>query len=237
MILDNDINKVCVVGAGGKLGRYMIQFALARGYEVVAVCRQKSVKKLDEFKHEISIVAGETNNPEVVKKAIVDCDAVLTVLLPWSKGNHASGTARAVLDYSKQDARLIFSSNWNISKDGQDVYPKVHSFTKRVVGKGAKLLGLFDLEDQAEAARRIFWSNKNWTVVRASGLEEGESEGLPVWSRHVGDPVLESKKTRRIDFALFMVEALKDNNLIHEAPAIVSCKAPSALRFHRRHAF
>jgi hypothetical protein len=31
---------------------------------------------------------------------------------------------------------------------------------------------------------------------------------LPVWSRHVGDPVLKSNLTRRVDFALFMVEAL-----------------------------
>jgi hypothetical protein len=52
---------------------------------------------------------------------------------------------------------------------------------------------------------------------------------MPVWSRHVGDPVLASNRTRRVDFALFMVEALTDDELIHEAPAIVSCKAPSAL--------
>jgi hypothetical protein len=35
--------------------------------------------------------------------------------------------------------------------------------------------------------------------------------------------------TRRVDFALFMVEALKNNKLIHRAPAIVSRQSPSAL--------
>jgi hypothetical protein len=35
--------------------------------------------------------------------------------------------------------------------------------------------------------------------------------------------------TRRVDFALFMVEALKDDELVHKAPAIVSCRIPSAL--------
>ena len=80
-----------------------------------------------------------------------------------------------------------------------------------------------------EACRRVFASDTRWTVVRGSDLEEGESQGLPVWSRHVGDPILESNITRRVDFALFMVEALENDDLVHEAPAIVSRQSPSAL--------
>jgi hypothetical protein len=57
----------------------------------------------------------------------------------------------------------------------------------------------------------------------------GESQGLPVSSRHVGDPILQSNITRRVDFALFMVEALNNDDLIHEAPAIAGCQPPSAL--------
>jgi hypothetical protein len=53
----------------------------------------------------------------------------------------------------------------------------------------------------------------------------------PVWRRHVGDPILESNLTRRTDFALFMVEALTNDSLIHEAPAIVGCQTPSALAY------
>jgi hypothetical protein len=75
----------------------------------------------------------------------------------------------------------------------------------------------------------VFASDTRWTVVRGSDLEEGESQGLPVWSRHVGDPILESNITRRVDFALFMVEALKNDELVHEAPAIVGRQTPSAL--------
>jgi hypothetical protein len=41
-----------------------------------------------------------------------------------------------------------------------------------------------------------------------------------VWSRHVGDPILASNRTRRVDFALFMVEALTNEELVREAPAI-----------------
>jgi hypothetical protein len=86
-----------------------------------------------------------------------------------------------------------------------------------------------DIDDQIEACRRVFGSNTQWTVVRGSNLEEGESQGLPTWSRHVGDPILASNLTRRIDFALFMVAALEDSTLVREAPAIVGRQTPSAL--------
>jgi hypothetical protein len=45
----------------------------------------------------------------------------------------------------------------------------------------------------------------------------------------VGDPILASNLTRRVDFALFVVAALENDELIHEAPAIVGCQTPSAL--------
>ena len=92
-----------------------------------------------------------------------------------------------------------------------------------------RLTRIVDIDDQVEACRRVFASKARWTVVRGSDLEEGESQGLPVWSRHVGDPILASNITRRVDYALFIVEALANDALIHEAPAIVGCRAPSAL--------
>jgi len=50
--------KLCIVGASGKLGNYMVQHALDRGYEVVGVCRERIVGKLDAFNGRITIVSG-----------------------------------------------------------------------------------------------------------------------------------------------------------------------------------
>lgn len=223
------VHKVCIIGASGKLGQYMVQHALERGYDVVAVCREQSVAKLDAFKDRIRIVPGATNDRDVIRKAVFGCDGVLTVLVPWGVQQYSTGTAQAVLDYAEPHARLVFSCGWHISLDGRDSYSwKLRMFVK-VFGWIARLFRVADLDDQVEACRRIFASDKQWTVVRGSDLEEGESEGLPVWSNHVGDPVLASNRTRRIDFALFMVQALEDNTLIHCAPAIVSCKAASVI--------
>ena len=226
-----NMKKVCIVGASGLLGQYMVQHALDRGYEVVGVCRERSVDKLDEFKDRITIMPGATNDREVIKKAVDGCDGVLTVLVPWGVNHYSSGTAQAVLDYAVPEARLIFSCGWHITMDGQDVYSSTFKAVLRATTWLGRLLRAVDIDDQVEACRRVFASDTRWTVVRGSGLEEGESQGLPVWSRHVGDPILESDITRRVDFALFMVEALVNDELIHEAPAIVSCQSPSALAF------
>ena len=147
----------------------------------------------------------------------------------WGVQQYASGTAQAVLDYARPGARLVFSCGWHITRDGQDVYSWKIKVLVNVVGRLARLARVVDLDDQVEACRRVFASDTRWTVVRGSDLEEGESQGLPVWSRHVGDPILESNITRRVDFALFMVAALENDELVHEAPAIVGCKTPSAL--------
>ncbi len=221
--------KACIIGASGKLGQYMVQHALDRGYEVVGVCREESVGKLEAFKTRITIIPGVTNDRDVIRRAVAGCDGVLTVLAPWGIAGHSTGTAQAVLDFAEPRARLIFSCGWHISRDGKDVYSWSFKAFVALFGWLARATRFADLDDQVEACRRIFASDAEWTVVRASDLEEGESEGLPVWSRHVGDPILRSNRTRRIDFALFMVDALTNDALIHEAPAIVSRLSASAL--------
>ncbi|HET6923214.1 MAG TPA: NAD(P)H-binding protein [Anaeromyxobacteraceae bacterium] len=221
--------KVCIVGASGKLGRYMVRHALDRGYQVVGVCRARSVAKLDAFEGRIAVIPGATNDREVIERAVAGCDGVLTVLVPWGVQGYSTGTAQAVLDHAPPGARLVFSCGWHITRDGKDVYSWKFKAMVRVFGWIARLARFADLDDQVEACNRVFASGTRWTVVRGSGLEEGESQGLPVWSRHVGDPVLASNLTRRVDFALFMVAALEDDQLIHEAPAIVGCRTPSAL--------
>jgi hypothetical protein len=207
----------------------MVQHALDRDYEVVGVCRERSVPKLDDFKDRITVIPGATNDREVIKKAVAGCDGVLTVLVPWGAQQYSSGTAQAVLDYAPPGARLVFSCGWHITRDGKDVYPRKTEWAVRAAAWFGRLTRTVEIDDQVEACRRIFASDTLWTVVRGSDLEEGESQGLPVWSRHVGDPILESNLTRRVDFALFMVEALTNDELIHEAPAIVGCQTPSAL--------
>jgi hypothetical protein len=188
-----------------------------------------SVGKLDAYKGRITVIPGATNDPEVIRHAVAGCDGVLVVLVPRGVHQYASGTAQAVLDHASPEARLVFSCGWHITRQGQDVYSWRLKALERVGGRLARLVRFADLDDQVEACRLVFARDTRWTVVRGSDLEEGESQGRPAWSRHAGDPILKGNITRRVDFALFRVEALENDELVHEAPAIVGCQTPSAL--------
>ncbi len=214
--------RICIVGASGKLGQYMVAQALDEGYEVVGVCRPESVAKLAHFDDRLRIVPGRTNDRAVIAEAVSGCAAVLTVLAPWGVEGYATGTAQAVLDFAPPDARLIFSCGWHISLDGKDRYSCQLKLFLALFGPLARLLRIADLNDQVEACRRIFASERRWTVVRCSDMEEGEAEGLPIWREHVGDPALAHNRTRRIDFAHFMLAAIADVALERRAPAIAS---------------
>lgn len=222
------MKRIAIIGISGKLGQYMTEHALARGYEVTGVCRPESVGKLARFGDRITIIPGRTTDPETIRKAVADADGVLTVLVPWGSKGMATKMATAVLDHAEPEARLIFSCGWHVTKDASDRYPLKDRILTWVFGRIAKLTRMADIDDQEAAARLVFASDRDWTVVRASDLEEGESEGLPIWAEHVGDPILASNRTRRTDFAIFMVSALTDPGLSRKAPAIVSRAAQSA---------
>ncbi|MDP1667409.1 NAD(P)-dependent oxidoreductase [Phaeovulum sp.] len=219
---------VCIIGISGKLGQYMTEACLARGYTVRGVCRPQSVGKLDRFKGRITLFPGRCDDRAVVAEALQGCDGVLTVLAPWGVSGYSTHTAEAALDLAEPGARLVFSCGWHISMDGKDRYSCKLRAIVAIFGPVARFFRLADLNDQVRACQQIFASSRDWTLVRGSDLEEGPSEGLPIWSDHVGDPILALNRTRRIDFALFMVAALTDDALIRRAPAIVSRRAATA---------
>lgn len=222
--------RVCVIGGSGKLGRYLIQHCLDREYDVVAVCREQSVGKLADLADRIAIVPGRTDDADLIARAVAGCDGVLTVLVPYGVHGYSSGTAQAVLDHAAPGARLVFSCGWHVARDGGDRYTRRFRVGVRLATLAARAVRFVDIDDQVEACRRIFASDTAWTVVRGSDLAEGPSQGLPVWARHVGDPLLASNLTHRTDYALFMVEALTDAALVREAPAIVGRGTESARR-------
>jgi nucleoside-diphosphate-sugar epimerase len=66
--------RVRVVGASRRLGRHLVRLSLERAYDVLAVCRGQSVRKLADLAGRITIVPGATD-PNVIARAVTSCDA------------------------------------------------------------------------------------------------------------------------------------------------------------------
>ncbi len=140
------------------------------------------MSKLEAFKGRITIVPGATNDRQGDSAGCRWLRRGPHRADPLGGSTVFSGTAQAVLDYAQPGARLIFSCGWHITRDGQDVYSRSFKAALKAAGWIGKLLRAVEIDDQVEACQRVFASPTRWTVVRGSDLEEGESQGLPVWS-------------------------------------------------------
>ena len=100
--------RVCIVGASGKLGQYMVQHSLDHGYEVVGVCREQSVEKLDAFEARITVIPGATDDREIIERAVAGCHGVLVVLVPRGELDMATqGELRAALQVARASGAVV----------------------------------------------------------------------------------------------------------------------------------
>ena len=218
--------RVCIVGASGKLGQYMVQQSLDRGDEVVGVCREQSVGKLDAFKGRITVIPGATDDREVIKRAVAGCGGVLVVMTPRGVHGYSTGTTQAVLDYAPQGARLIFSCGWHITLDGQDVYSlKLKALVKVLVCLRVSLASPIP----TTRWRRPGGSSpatRGGPSYAAATLRRARVKGLPCGAGTWVIPFYESNITRRVDFRLFHGRGSKQRRTGSQGPR--DCGPPDA---------
>jgi hypothetical protein len=157
--------RVCIVGASGKLGRYMVEHALDRGHEVVAVCREQSVGKLAEFGDRIMIVPGATDDRDVIKRAVAGCDGVLVVLVPRGMHRYSSGTAQAVLDHAQPGPARLESPRGRPGPEERHYAPRG---LRSVHGGGARQRRSRSRGPPQSSAAR---APRRWRTRRPEGLD------------------------------------------------------------------
>lgn len=204
--------KVAIIGASGKTGLQLVHASLKRGYQVVAVCRDASIRKLDEFAGRDGctvITAPVVSDEDTLTQTLTGCDAVVAVPISVQ---HLKATELVMSLVHATAAngvkRLVFTAGEITTGLEQD---EKHTLRQRVMRPFYTLLTWFtpySLADMRKAAALIKQqADWEWTIVRAPTL----TEAPPVGYRWCGISEVTLKDSlSREDYASCLLDSLNE---------------------------
>jgi len=213
--------KILLFGATGRTGQLILQKALKDGHEVTVIVRDPS--KLDSSNAQI--IQGTPYDKETVRKAIINCDVVISTLNVSRKSDSPWAKLRSPKDM--------------ISRSIQNAIETMpEKSTKRIIvmgvlgaGESRKKLPLifrlilstsnlkYAFEDHTRQEELLAKSDTDWTVVRLPMLtEEGGEKDILV--KRLDDDKKLNRKINRDSVARFILDILKDEKYYKTIVAI-----------------
>ena len=204
--------QITVFGASGKVGRQVVEMALARGYTVVAF-----VHKTNPFEsHDrLKISQGSLRDQTSVNKAVKDSEAVISALGSWGTKDKNTLTRgmRAIIPAMENSniKRLITltGSGAAWSQDNANLFDKTSH----------KLLGIVApkiLRDGEEHLRLLEASTLNWTCIRSPVMSNKRTN---TYKLDYTPPSLISRVPRSA-VTKCMLDQVKNSSYLRKAPHI-----------------
>jgi putative NADH-flavin reductase len=211
--------KVVVFGATGKTGREIVGQALAGGHEVNAFVRDPSKMTLEDkmtpAKDRLSIVTGDIFDFSAVKQAVQGQEAVICALGSNSLAKttvRGEGTANIVRAMEEEHVnRLVVVSAMGTGESWSTL-----SFTNKLFYATLLRSSRSDHEAQEAVVKK---SSLKWTIIRPSGLIDGELTG----DYAIGESIQgESSKIAAADVAHAIVKELDEDSFVGMAVTITN---------------
>jgi putative NADH-flavin reductase len=181
--------RVTVFGANGRTGRLVVDGALQRGWQVVAVVRREPDPALPVA---AAVVVGDPRDPGVIAGAIAGSGAVVSALGPVAEvtRTEVSETTATIVQVvsSGTTRRLILPANSSVFSDGE------------VTGEYANVAA----EHRRDVAT-VRGSDIDWTVVVTGFLSDDQATGRVAVAV---DEMPAAEWVTRGDFAATMLDAI-----------------------------
>ncbi len=208
--------RIAVFGATGGTGMLVVDRALGRNWEVVAVVRNEGAL---ERQDRLRVIVGDPLAMEIAESAISDCDAVITAmgfrrqLRGPATTTLYSHSARVFV--SAMDAvgcrKLIFITSAGVELDDpSELWPYRH------IVKPLWLNGGYDDMRAAEAEIRL--SDLDWVLVRPGRLTDGPATGRYQVSPRYRPP--DANSISRADLAEFLLDQVAEDRWVHQTPTL-----------------
>ncbi|MGY5802449.1 NAD(P)-dependent oxidoreductase [Rhizobium sp. LEGMi12c] len=211
--------KITLFGATGKTGKYLINEALKRGFDVTVFAR--SATSFEEPR--VRVVRGDLADMALLREAIRGSDAVVSALGPTSFPHPrdlpiARATQAIISAMGEEDVRRLIAVSTGTAVDPGDG-PDWKIWFPALVIKYAMRSTYDDIVGLAKAIRN---SNLDWTMVRTAVLKSNPASmstnvGLYGHTRH-------SWTVNREDLAIFMLDQISRDDFVRQAPGISSLK-------------
>lgn len=214
---------VAVLGASGKTGVQLVEEALARGWEVAAVCRAGSEGKLDVYRDRpgFAVHTGpQVSDPATLERALAGCDAAVAILISV-RGLRATDMVRAMQQVADAGGprRVVFTSGEVTFVPEADERYTARQRVMSVLGLLITALSPYSMSDMLAASRLVRAHAWDWTAVRAPTLVYGPPAG---YRRCRLDEITGAHKLARRDYAAALLDALGDREAVSRAVAVRS---------------
>lgn len=155
--------KILVLGASGRVGKLVVENALADGYEVIAF-----VHRSNPFKDRprLSVVRGNIYTPADLEPVIINADVVISTLGSWGtpRKDVLSTAMRNVIPLMKKHkVKRIISLTGSEARAKGDKMSVIHKFAHKALSFFAEKI----LSDGEKHIKLLEASQLDWVVIRS----------------------------------------------------------------------
>ncbi|MFJ8238692.1 SDR family oxidoreductase [Bacillus tropicus] len=205
-------NKIAILGANGKAGKFLVNEALEKGYQVKILTRNSNNIKITN--ENLEIINGDARDFSSIRKLLKGCRAVINAVgQPKNESYIFSTVTKHILEAMKEFEvkRYILISGCSLNVTGDQ---------KRIVNKiGATLFKVVlskMMQDKYKELQTIQDSDVDWTIVRLPFVMEGKGIGK-IKESLVDMPGM---KIRNSDIAPFVIKEINSERYIGKCPFI-----------------
>lgn len=202
---------ILVFGAAGKTGKLVVDRALAAGHTVTAFVHDP------DFAHpEVRVIAGDADNPDTVRKAVVGHDAVIDTIggkTPYKSTDLETSAARNIVEAMKAEGvnRLLVISMMGVGDSGDQAPFWYEHLLLPTWLHGAT-------PDKSGMEDAVSHSGLRFTIARPPVLSDDPATG----SYHIVPAGEKAHKITRADLAQFLVDELLNNAYINQAVVVAN---------------
>ena len=205
-------NKIAILGANGKVGKFLVTEALEKGYQVKVLTRNS--ENMTITNENIEVIIGDARDFSSIRKLLKGCRAVINAVgQPKNESYIFSTVSKHILEAMKEFEikRYILVSGGSLTAAGDQ---------KGIVNKiGATLFKVFlpkMMQDKYEELQIIQSSEVDWTIVRLPFVIEGNGIGN-IKESLVDMPGI---KIQNGDIAPFVIKQINSGRYVGRCPFI-----------------